>query len=55
LLDEPFSSLDDSRRTQIVSLVQREAQRLNLPVLLVSHDPRDVDAATNSVFELETI
>ena len=55
LLDEPFSSLDDSRRTQIVSLVQREAQRLNLPVLLVSHDPRDVDAATNSVVELETI
>ena len=55
LLDEPFSSLDDSRRKQIVSLVQREAQRLNLPVLLVSHDPRDVDAATNNVVELETI
>ena len=55
LLDEPFSSLDDNRRTQIVSLVQREAQRLNLPVLLVSHDPRDVDTATNSVVALETI
>ena len=55
LLDEPFSSLDDNRRTQIVGLVQREAQRLNLPVLLVSHDPRDVDAATNNVVQLETI
>ena len=52
LLDEPFSSLDDSRRTQIVSLVQSEAKRLNLPVLLVSHDPRDVDAATNNVVQL---
>ena len=52
LLDEPFSSLDDSRRTQIVNLVQREAKRLNLPVLLVSHDPRDVDAATNNVVQL---
>ena len=55
LLDEPFSSLDDNRRTQIVGLVQREAQRLNLPVLLVSHDPRDMDAATNNVVQLETI
>ncbi|MBL6605534.1 MAG: ATP-binding cassette domain-containing protein [Alphaproteobacteria bacterium] len=55
LLDEPFSSLDDNRRTQIVGLVQREAQRLNLPVLLVSHDPRDVDAATNNVVQLEMI
>jgi len=55
LLDEPFSSLDDNRRTQIVGLVQREAQRLNLPVLLVSHDPRDMDAATNNVVQLEMI
>ncbi len=55
LLDEPFSSLDDNLRLQIVSLVQHEAQRLNLPVLLVSHDPRDVDIATNSVVELKTI
>ena len=54
LLDEPFSSLDDSRRTQIVSLVQSEAKRLNLPVLLVSHDPRDVDAATNNIVQLAT-
>ena len=52
LLDEPFSSLDDSRRTQIVSLVQSEAKRLNLPVLLVSHDPRDVGAATNNIVQL---
>ena len=53
LLDEPFSSLDDARRTNIARLVKSEAQRRNLPVLLVSHDPRDIDAATDKVIELE--
>ena len=41
LLDEPFSSLDGDMREQMVHLIQSESQRLNLPVLLVSHDPRD--------------
>jgi putative thiamine transport system ATP-binding protein len=41
LLDEPFSSLDEDMRDQMVELIQSESQRLNLPVLLVSHDPRD--------------
>lgn len=43
LLDEPFASLDGAMRDQMLSLVQAESQRLNLPVLLVSHDPRDHD------------
>jgi putative thiamine transport system ATP-binding protein len=41
LLDEPFSSLDGEMRDQMVNLIQSESQRLKLPVLLVSHDPRD--------------
>ena len=41
LLDEPFASLDGAMRAQMLALVQGESQRLNLPVLLVSHDPRD--------------
>lgn len=41
LLDEPFSSLDGQRREEMVTLVRSEAERLRLPVLLVSHDPRD--------------
>ena len=43
LLDEPFASLDGVMRDQMLALVQAESQRLNLPVLLVSHDPRDHD------------
>ena len=53
LLDEPFSSLDDTTRAQIVNLVTAEAQRLDLPVLLVSHDPRDIAIATIPVIKLE--
>ena len=41
LLDEPFSSLDGEMREQMLALIQTESQRLKLPVLLVSHDPRD--------------
>ena len=41
LLDEPFSSLDGGRREEMVKLVREEAVKRKLPVLLVSHDPRD--------------
>ncbi len=41
LLDEPFSSLDDVQRTRILQLLSHHIQTLNIPVLLVSHDPRD--------------
>lgn len=47
LLDEPFSSLDGRRRAEMVALVREEARRLSLPVLLVSHDPRD-EAVTDT-------
>ena len=41
LLDEPFSSLDGVRREEMVRLVREEAVKRKIPVLLVSHDPRD--------------
>lgn len=53
LLDEPFSSLDDERRGQIIDLVSAEALRLNLPVLLVSHDPRDSQVTNRRIVTLE--
>ena len=52
LLDEPFSSLDGKRRDEMVSLVRTEAHRLNLPVLLVSHDPRDEAVADTAPVQL---
>lgn len=43
LLDEPFASLDDLTRDNILSFLAAEVKRRDIPVLLVSHDPRDRD------------
>jgi len=45
LLDEPFSKLDAELRNQIRQFVFAEAKKRNLPVLLVTHDREDADAA----------
>ncbi len=41
LLDEPFSSLDDAHRSDILSLLTDFITMLDIPVILVSHDPKD--------------
>lgn len=45
LLDEPFSGLDDVIRDDFAQLVKAEIKSRQLPVLMVSHDPRDRDYA----------
>jgi putative thiamine transport system ATP-binding protein len=45
LLDEPFAKLDVALRGRFRSLVFERAASRNLPVLLVSHDPADAEAA----------
>ncbi len=52
LLDEPFSRLDKDRRDQIRRLVFDQARRQGLPVLLVTHDSGDAQAAGGKVIEL---
>lgn len=52
LLDEPFSSLDRARRQETRELVFSIARQRNLPVLLVTHDPEDAEAAGGSVITL---
>lgn len=52
LLDEPFSKLDVDLRQQIRALVFSKAAGRDLPVLLVTHDPADADAAGNNVVYL---
>ncbi|MFT3850778.1 MAG: ATP-binding cassette domain-containing protein [Propionivibrio sp.] len=44
LLDEPFSKLDAVLRGQFRSFVFERIARLNIPALLVTHDPDDVPA-----------
>lgn len=45
LLDEPFSSLDETLREEIRNLVFTMAKNRSLPVLLVTHDIADHKAA----------
>lgn len=52
LLDEPFSKLDAALRQDMRALVFDHARARNLPVILVTHDPADAQAAGGEVFTL---
>ncbi|MGX1096720.1 ATP-binding cassette domain-containing protein [Amorphus sp. MBR-141] len=52
LLDEPFSKLDAALKDQIRTLVFKTATERRLPVLLVTHDPADAEAAGGPVTRL---
>lgn len=49
LLDEPFSKLDSGLRQQTRALIFSRAKAAGLPVLLVTHDQADADAAGGPV------
>ncbi|WP_301046900.1 ATP-binding cassette domain-containing protein [Vannielia sp.] len=51
LLDEPFSRLDGPRREAIRSLTFDHARAYGLPVLLVTHDSDDAQAAAGPVVQ----
>jgi putative thiamine transport system ATP-binding protein len=52
LLDEPFSKLDMELRAQMRSLVFERAEAAGLPVILVTHDEADAEAAGGAVHRL---
>jgi putative thiamine transport system ATP-binding protein len=52
LLDEPFSKLDVQLRADIRAFVFAHARRRGLPVLLVTHDPSDAQAAGGRIVGL---
>lgn len=52
LLDEPFSGLDADLRAQIRQLVFDHAKARKLPVLMVTHDREDADAAGGAIIQL---
>jgi putative thiamine transport system ATP-binding protein len=55
LLDEAFSGLDASLRRQIRELVFDRARRMDLPVLMVTHDQDDAEAAGGDVVKLKAV
>jgi putative thiamine transport system ATP-binding protein len=52
LLDEAFSGLDADLREQIRALVFTRARVQNLPVVMVTHDPADAEAAAGPVIHI---
>jgi putative thiamine transport system ATP-binding protein len=52
LLDEPFSKLDSALREQVRQFVFAEARKRGLPVLLVTHDAGDAEAAGGMVHKI---
>jgi len=52
LLDEPFSKLDMELRVQMRSLVFERARAAELPVILVTHDEADAEAAGGGVHRI---
>lgn len=52
LLDEPFSRLDADLRKQVRDLVFAEARARDLPVVLVTHDLEDAEAAGGDIITL---
>ncbi|WP_453978393.1 ATP-binding cassette domain-containing protein [Brevundimonas sp. Marseille-Q4549] len=53
LLDEPFAGLDARRRGALIPYLLRLRDEAGLPMILVSHDPRDVGEIAQTVVEMD--
>ena len=52
LLDEPFSKLDKQLKTSVREFVFTQVTRMDIPALLVTHDPEDAPA--NRIYHLDS-
>ena len=50
LLDEPFSAVDMNLRNQILPFIIRIQQKVDIPIMVVSHDLPDLLKLTNTFF-----
>lgn len=52
LLDEPLSSLDRARREEIMVAIEHVRDILELPILMVTHDPSEAERIGTRVVEM---
>lgn len=52
LLDEPLASLDAARAEGVMAAIERVRDEVRLPILYVSHDPREVARLADRTVEL---
>lgn len=53
LLDEPFAALDLERRRRLLPFLRRVREELTVPMLLISHDPVEVQALCDELVVLD--
>ena len=53
LLDEPFSSLDEERHDTARSLIEKVATDFDIPVIMVTHDKKDIDQIAQQIITLK--
>ncbi|MGE4307172.1 MAG: molybdenum ABC transporter ATP-binding protein [Novosphingobium sp.] len=49
LMDEPLSSLDSARRSEIMAVIERIRDELRLPILYVSHDRGEIERLATTI------
>ncbi|MFC5474344.1 ABC transporter ATP-binding protein [Paraherbaspirillum soli] len=52
LLDEPFSALDHSLRERMRHELSELQQQLDVPMMVITHDPADVELLGDAIFEI---
>lgn len=52
-LDEPFSALDEELKQESRELVRDFIKEQNIPVLMITHDKRDVDFLADKISEIK--
>jgi molybdate transport system ATP-binding protein len=53
LLDEPFTGLDEARKAMLVPYLVRLRDEQGVPLMVVSHDDRDIAALTQTVIRID--
>jgi molybdate transport system ATP-binding protein len=53
LLDEPFAALDEPLRNRLRAELAELQARLSLPIVLITHDPADIDAFADEVVHVD--
>lgn len=53
LLDEPFSALDVALRKKIRLDISELQAQLDIPIILISHDKKDIDMLGEDIFKIE--
>lgn len=53
LLDEPFASLDQERVALMQSLILKTKEKLEIPMVITTHDRREAEALQAKIYRLE--